>query len=124
MSSRASSPIPMPAPSCARSFTCCVSASSRPPTRRERSATLSAGAAPAAPAPEAPAVRVENAGGATNWNSTIVSLEQLGYLDGFTLEGDQGRRALFFPMPPGVPVGHAALVFDIEFSELLIPSSS
>ena len=59
-----------------------------------------------------------------SWSSTLVSLERLGFLDGFTLEGSQGTRRLFFPLPPGVPVQRAQLSFDVEFGELLIPESS
>jgi hypothetical protein len=78
----------------------------------------------AAPTPEPPPIRVENAGGATDWGQTLVSLQHLGFLDGFTLEGDRGKRELYFPLPPGVAVARAQLVFDIEFGELLIPASS
>ncbi|MGQ0587009.1 MAG: cellulose biosynthesis cyclic di-GMP-binding regulatory protein BcsB [Gammaproteobacteria bacterium] len=83
-------------------------------------------AAPARAADELqlPPVQIESAGGATNWNSTIMSLERVGFTDGFTLEGSQGTRRLFLPLPPGVPVSRAQLAFDIEFGELLIPESS
>jgi hypothetical protein len=69
-------------------------------------------------------VDVDGAGGATNWNTTIMSLERVGFTDGFTLEGTQGSRRLFLPLPPGVPVQRAQLAFDVEFGELLIPDSS
>ncbi|MGH8441711.1 MAG: cellulose biosynthesis cyclic di-GMP-binding regulatory protein BcsB [Nevskiaceae bacterium] len=71
-----------------------------------------------------PPIQVENAGGASNWSSTIMSLERVGLTDGFSLEGSQGTRRLFLPLPPGVPVSRAQLAFDIEFGELLIPESS
>ena len=69
-------------------------------------------------------VDVDGAGGAANWNTTIMSLERVGFTDGFTLEGSQGTRRLFLPLPPGVPVQRAQLAFDVEFGELLIPDSS
>jgi hypothetical protein len=82
----------------------------------------------ARPAPAAeltlPPVEVDGAGGASNWNTTIMSLERVGFTDGFTLEGSQGTRRLFLPLPPGVPVARAQLAFDVEFGELLIPDSS
>jgi len=71
-----------------------------------------------------PAVDIAGAGGANDWNSTIMSLERVGFTDGFTLEGSQGTRRLFLPLPPGVPVQRAQLAFDVEFGELLIPESS
>jgi hypothetical protein len=71
-----------------------------------------------------PPVEVDGAGGASNWNTTIMSLERVGFTDGFTLEGSQGTRRLFLPLPPGVPVERAQLAFDVEFGELLIPESS
>lgn len=71
-----------------------------------------------------PAVDVAGAGGANDWNSTIMSLERVGFTDGFTLEGSQGTRRLFLPLPPGVPVSRAQLAFDVEFGDLLIPESS
>ena len=81
--------------------------------------------APGARATEAlPPIDVQNAGGANNWNSTIMSLERVGFTDGFTLEGSQGTRRLFLPLPPGVPVERAQLSFDVEFGDLLIPESS
>jgi len=82
------------------------------------------GLALAQPAPAQPAADGGAAGGATDWSSTLVSLERIGYLDGFTVEGSQGTRRLFFPLPPGVPVARARLSFDVEFGELLIPESS
>jgi len=71
-----------------------------------------------------PPVDVQDAGGANNWNTTIMSLERVGFTDGFTLEGSQGTRRLFLPLPPGVPVERAQLAFDVEFGDLLIPESS
>jgi Bacterial cellulose synthase subunit len=71
-----------------------------------------------------PPVDVAGAGGASDWNATIMSLERVGFTDGFTLEGSQGSRRLFLPLPPGVPVARAQLAFDVEFGELLIPESS
>jgi hypothetical protein len=71
-----------------------------------------------------PPVEVDGAGGASNWNTTIMSLERVGFTDGFTLEGSQGTRRLFLPLPPGVPVSRAQLAFDVEFGELLIADSS
>lgn len=82
------------------------------------------GLALARPAPAQNAVDVAGAGGASDWNSTIMSLERVGFTDGFTLEGSQGSRRLFLPLPPGVPVQRAQLAFDAEFGELLIPESS
>src|SRR5690349_5017918 len=79
---------------------------------------------PVARAADAPPIDVKDAGGATNWNSTIMSLERVGFTDGFTLEGSQGTRRLFLPLPPGVPVERAQLAFDVEFGDLLIPESS
>jgi hypothetical protein len=79
-----------------------------------------------APAPTAPAMPFmgDNPGGAANWRSALISLEQIGYVDGFSLEGSQGVRTLFFTMPPGVVADRAQLVFDVEFGDLLIPASS
>jgi len=77
----------------------------------------------AAPAIAAPA-EAGLSGGASNWSSTLVSLERVGFRDGFTVEGSQGTRRLFFPLPPGVPVARAQLSFDVEFGELVIPESS
>lgn len=76
------------------------------------------------PASAQSAVDVAGAGGANDWNSTIMSLERVGYTDGFTLEGSQGTRRLFLPLPAGVPVSRAQLAFDVEFGDLLIPESS
>jgi hypothetical protein len=85
--------------------------------------TLAPGAR-AADALTLPPIEVQSAGGANNWNTTIMSLERVGFTDGFTLEGSQGTRRLFLPLPPGVPVLRAQLAFDVEFGELLIPESS
>lgn len=83
------------------------------------------GAVPApAAALDAPALVVENAGGATNWQATLVSLERMGYTDGFALEGSQGTRRLFLPLPAGVSVSRAQLTLDLAFGELLIPVSA
>src|SRR5690349_642242 len=71
-----------------------------------------------------PPIDIAAAGGAQNWNSTTISLERVGFTDGFTLEGSQGTRRLFLPLPPGVPVQRAQLAFDVEFGDLLIPESS
>lgn len=71
-----------------------------------------------------PPLDVAEAGGASDWNSTTMSLERVGFTEGFTLEGSQGTRRLFLPLPPGVPVARAQLAFDVEFGELLIPDSS
>lgn len=71
-----------------------------------------------------PAIEIAEAGGAANWNTTLVSLERIGFTDGFSLEGSQGTRRLFLPLPPGVAIDRARLSFDIEFGELLIPESS
>ncbi|MGH8482142.1 MAG: cellulose biosynthesis cyclic di-GMP-binding regulatory protein BcsB, partial [Nevskiaceae bacterium] len=81
-------------------------------------------AAPAADELKLPPIDVAGAGGASNWNSTTMSLERVGFTDGFTLEGSQGTRRLFLPLPPGVPVQRAQLAFDVEFGELLIAESS
>lgn len=84
-------------------------------------------AAPAAPAggeDQAAAVTVPGLGGSTQWTGSLVSLERLGYRDGFALEGDRGGRSLFLPLPPGVDVARAQIVFDLEFGELLIPASA
>lgn len=81
-------------------------------------------AATAADALQLPPIDVAGAGGAANWNATTMSLERVGFTDGFTLEGSQGTRRLFLPLPPGVPVSRAQLAFDVEFGELLIPESS
>jgi hypothetical protein len=78
--------------------------------------------APAPPA-EPPPLEAENVGGATNWSSTQVTLERLGYREGFPLEGSEGTRRLFFPLPAGVAVQRAWLTFDVDFGELLIPAS-
>lgn len=82
--------------------------------------------APAAadPAADAPALRLADAGGSADWSGGLVSLEMLGYRDGFALEGDRGSRSLFLPLPAGVDVAKAQLVFDVEFGELLIPASA
>src|SRR5687767_4501323 len=69
-------------------------------------------------------LEIAGSGGANDWNSTIMSLERVGFTDGFTLEGSQGTRRMFLPLPPGVPVSRAQLAFDVEFGELLIPESS
>lgn len=66
----------------------------------------------------------ENPGGATNWRSTLISLEQIGFADGYSLEGSQGVQTVFFTMPPGVAAERAQLVFDVEFGDLLIPAST
>ena len=98
------------------------------PTPVAEAATVAAApaAAPAAePAmAELPPIKLDNAGGATDWNSTIVSLEQLGYKDGISLEGSTGSRDLFFPLPAGVNAQRAELILDLTFGELLIPESS
>jgi len=79
--------------------------------------------APAATPAELPPLELENAGGAADWRSALVSLERLGFREGFSLEGSQGTRRVFFPLPPGVDVARARLVFDVEFGDLLIPPS-
>jgi hypothetical protein len=73
---------------------------------------------------EGHAVHLPDAGGAANWSSTLVALDQLGNADGVMLEGDRGVRELFFPMPAGVPVARAALALDVQFGELVIASST
>jgi hypothetical protein len=78
----------------------------------------------AAPEPEPPPIDLENAGGATNWGSTVVTLERLGFRDGFPIEGSEGTRRLFLPLPAGVNVRRAWLSFDVDFSELLIDPSA
>lgn len=82
--------------------------------------------APAAadPAAGAPAVRLADAGGSADWSGGLVSLEMLGYREGFALEGDRGSRSLFLPLPAGVDIARAQLVFDVEFGELLIGPSA
>ena len=93
----------------------------------EPAVPAAAEAAPAAAAaPVAPPMPFmgDDPGGATNWRSTLISLEQIGYVDGFSLEGSQGVRTLFFTMPPGVVADRGQLVFDVEFGDLLIPASS
>lgn len=80
-------------------------------------------AAPVATPAELPPIVIDNAGGALGWNATLVSLERIGHREGFTLEGSQGTRRLFFPLPPGVNVGRAYLSFDVDFGDLLIPPS-
>jgi hypothetical protein len=76
-----------------------------------------------AAAPEPAPLELDNVGGATDWRSALVSLERIGFREGFSLEGSQGTRRLFFPMPPGVDIAKARLAFDIEFGDLLIPPS-
>ena len=78
----------------------------------------------AAPTPAPMPFMGDNPGGVTNWRSTLISLEQIGFVDGFSLEGSQGVRTLFFTMPPGAVADRAQLVFDVEFGDLLIPASS
>lgn len=103
----------------------------------EASATTPAEAAAITPAEAAAAAPVEapseagplpflgdNPGGATHWRSTLITLEQIGWADGFSLEGSQGVNTLFFTMPPGVVAERAQLVFDVEFGDLLIPAST
>ena len=102
-------------------------APSGPESSLAAAAPATAAAAAAAPEP-APASALpflgNDPGGAANWRATLISLEQIGYIDGYSLEGSQGVRTLFFTMPPGVVAERAQLVFDVEFGDLLIPVSS
>jgi hypothetical protein len=91
-----------------------------PPAEAE--AAVAVAPAPAA-APEPAPLELENVGGANDWRSALVSLERIGFREGFSLEGSQGTRRVFFPLPPGVDIAKARLVFDLEFGDLLIPPS-
>lgn len=64
------------------------------------------------------------AGGATQWGSISVTLEQLGRAEGLSLAGSGGHEELYFPVPPGVEGRSAMLAFDVEFGELLVPESA
>lgn len=61
---------------------------------------------------------------ATWWRSTVVTLAAVGYLDGYFLEGTEGSREIFLPLPPGLDPQRAEIVLEVKFGEALIGESS
>lgn len=58
------------------------------------------------------------------WRTAQVRLEDLGWNDGFLLEGATGARDLYLPIPQGVEASGAQLVLDVHYGDSLIGEST
>lgn len=58
------------------------------------------------------------------WRSALASFESIGFADGYYLEGTEGTREVYLPLPPGVSPQRAEVVLDLHFGESLIAESS
>ena len=58
------------------------------------------------------------------WKTAQVRLEDLGWHDGFLLEGASGARDLYLPIPQGVDARGAQVVLDVHYGDSLIGEST
>lgn len=58
------------------------------------------------------------------WKQAQVRIEDLGWHDGFVLEGATGTRDLYLPVPPGVAAHDARVTLNIQYGDSLIDEST
>lgn len=58
------------------------------------------------------------------WKTAHVRLEDLGWRDGFLLEGATGARDLYLPIPPGIDARGAHVALNVHYGDSLIGEST